>query len=318
MTTKASAPGKVILLGEHAAVYGNPVLVATVDLKCHVSVRKLEEKKIFVESKSEDLNFKISLEYPKIPKIKKEKRELSLVLEAIERIPEFLEEKESGWEINIFSEIPIASGLGSSASLASALVLAMSKELGYELKKKEIANLAWKIEHIIHGKSSGVDPFAVTFGGIMRYKRGDFQRVKVEKYPEITIGNTGIISDTGKVVTKVMELKEKYPKFFDLYLKAMVEIIDYGQKFLEEGNLEKFGEIMNINHGLLSSIGVSSPELDKLVWTAREAGSLGAKLCGAGQGGIMIALGDVSKEIWKAGGKVIKTKISEEGFRIEL
>jgi len=95
-----------------------------------------------------------------------------------------------------------------------------------------------------------------------------------------------------------------------------VDIVDYGHKSLEQGNLEKFGEVMDINHGLLSAIGVSSPELDKLVWAARK-NSRGAKLCGAGRGGIMIALGDASKEIKKAGGKVIKTKISDGGVRIE-
>jgi mevalonate kinase len=73
---------------------------------------------------------------------------------------------------------------------------------------------------------------------------------------------------------------------------------------------------MNINHGLLSSIGVSSPELDRLVWAARKV-SPGAKLCGKGRGGIMIALGDAEKEIREAGGTVIKTKICNDGVRLE-
>ncbi|MCK4491107.1 MAG: hypothetical protein KAU03_00680, partial [Candidatus Altiarchaeales archaeon] len=89
-----------------------------------------------------------------------------------------------------------------------------------------------------------------------------------------------------------------------------------GQRSLEGGDLERFGQVMNINHGLLSSIGVSCPELDKLVWAARKK-SLGAKLCGAGGGGIMLALGDVGGDITKAGGKVIKTRISEHGVRLK-
>ncbi len=310
--TNASAPGKVILLGEHAAVYGNPVLVATVDLRTYVSVKKRNDDKIFVKSKELNLNENFPLS--KIPEMKK-RRELALVLEAIQKINS-LAKKDSGWEISIKSDIPVASGMGSSASLASALVLAMTKELGKNPDKKEIANLAWEIENVIHGKSSGVDPFAVTFGGVLRYKKGDFTRLNLKKYPEITIGNTGIISDTGSVVSDVMKLKEKFPKFFDLYLKTMLEIVDYGQRFLEEGNLENFGAVMNINHGLLSAIGVSHPELEKMVWAARK-NSLGSKLCGAGRGGIMVALGDVSREIENAGGKVIKTKISGEGVRTE-
>jgi mevalonate kinase len=73
---------------------------------------------------------------------------------------------------------------------------------------------------------------------------------------------------------------------------------------------------MNVNHGLLSAIGVSSPELEKLVWAARKV-SFGSKLCGSGRGGIMVAVGDASKEIKAAGGEVIKTKITDEGVRIE-
>jgi len=96
----------------------------------------------------------------------------------------------------------------------------------------------------------------------------------------------------------------------------MKDIVDYGQKFLENGNIEEFGHIMNINHGLLSAIGVSSPELEKLVWAARKK-SLGAKLCGAGRGGIMLALGNVSDEIKEAGGQVLRTRISDDGVRIE-
>jgi mevalonate kinase len=113
-----------------------------------------------------------------------------------------------------------------------------------------------------------------------------------------------------------MKLKESYPEFFSDYLSAMKHVVDYGQKYLEAGDFKKLGEIMNVNHGLLSAIGVSSPELERLVWAARKV-SPGAKLCGSGRGGIMVAVGDAAKEIEAAGGRVIKTKITEEGVRIE-
>ena len=100
------------------------------------------------------------------------------------------------------------------------------------------------------------------------------------------------------------------------YLKAMWGVVDYGQAALEKGDVHMLGGAMNICHGMLCAIGVSSAELDKLVWAARRK-SQGAKLCGSGRGGIMIALGDISKELKKAGGKVIKTEICEEGVRIE-
>ncbi len=309
----ASAPGKVILLGEHAAVYGNPVLVATVNLRTYVTVEESGNKKFKLTNKNLGIkNF--SFRYTDFRKLKKN-RNLLLTIEAIERIGDYIGEK-SCLDIKINSDIPVASGLGSSASMASAMVLAASKELCYNLKKKEIANLAWDIENVIHRKSSGVDPFAVTYGGVIRYKRGNAKRLEIKKYPEITIGNTNISSDTGVVVSDVMELKNNFPEFFSDYLKIMEIIVNNGEKFLKTGDIKKFGAIMNINHGLLSAIGVSSSELESLVWAARRK-SPGAKLCGAGRGGIMVALGDAGREIEKAGGSVIRTRICNEGVRIE-
>lgn len=313
MTTTCSAPGKVILVGEHAAVYGNPVIVAAVDLRTYVQVNVREDELFTLTNRCTNVN-NLCFKFSDLPELKKGWGTV-LTAECINKTFEAIKEKR-GLDILVWSDAPVASGLGSSASASSAMCYAIANELGHKLKKKDVANLAWSIENIVHGKSSGVDPYAVTFGGILRYRKGNFSRIKVKKYPEITIGNTGIKSNTIESVTDVMRLKEKYPKFFSLYLKAMKHLVDYSQRFLEEGELKRFGEVMNINHGLLSAIGVSSPELEKLVWAARKT-SPGAKLCGSGRGGIMIALGDAAAEIKEAGGKVIKTKITDEGVRIE-
>lgn len=313
MTTKTSAPGKVILLGEHAAVYGNPVLVASVDLRTYATVSKRNDERFTLSNRSTGIN---DLEFT-LKDLPRMKREWATVLtaECIEKTFARAGTK-AGLDIEIYSDIPVSSGLGSSASASSALALAILTELGEGLELKEVANLAWSIENVVHGKSSGVDPFAVTFGGIIRYREGKFDRVEVKILPEITVGNTGVRSDTGDVVRDVMNLKNKFPDFFEHYLEIMVHIVDYGQKFLEDGDLEGLGAVMNINHGLLSAIGVSNPELERLVWAARKA-SPGAKLCGAGRGGIMVALGDAEKEIKEAGGTVIKTMITKDGVRID-
>jgi len=316
--TKTSAPGKVILLGEHAAVYGNPVLVAAVDLRTHVSAEKREDNNFIINA--HDLNITgFEFNFSEIPVLKKknEFKNLRLIFDAVEKIYDYINKKKArGLEISIKSEIPVASGLGSSASLSSALVLAVSTELGHNLSREEIAKFAWDIEHCVHGKSSGVDPFSATYGGICRYAKGKIVKLNVKEYPGITIGNTGVVSDTGIVVSDVMKLKEKFPEVFAHLLVIFRELVDEGQVALENGEMERFGELMNINHGLLSAIGVSSGELEKLVWAARKS-SAGAKLCGAGRGGIMLALGDAADDIRNAGGDVIKTKICDEGVRVE-
>jgi mevalonate kinase len=313
MATKASAPGKVILLGEHAAVYGNPVLVASVDLRTYAKVSWRTDENFILTNKSTGVD-KLKFSSSDFPRLKKQWSTM-LTIDCLERAFEIIDEK-TGFDIEIWSDAPVSSGLGSSASAAAALTMALFEEMNQPLKQKEIADIAWKVENLVHGKSSGVDPYAVTFGGVLRYTHGDYVRINAKKCPEITIGNTGVKVDTKEPVTDVMKLKEKYPKFFEDYLSAMVHIVDYGQKYLQEGDVQRLGEIMNINHGLLSSIGVSSPVLDRLVWAARKV-SPGAKLCGKGRGGIMIALGDAEKEIKEAGGTVIKTKICNEGVRVE-
>jgi mevalonate kinase len=313
MTTKSSAPGKVILLGEHAAVYGNPVLVASVDLRTYAKVSQRTDENFILTNKSTGIE-KLKFSSSEFPRLKKQWATM-LTIDCLERALEKIDEK-NGFDIEIWSDAPVSSGLGSSASAAAALTMALFEEMNQPLKQKEIADMAWKAENLVHGKSSGVDPYAVTFGGVLRYTNGDYTRINAKKCPEITIGNTGIKVDTKEPVTDVMKLKERYPKFFENYLAAMVHIVDYGQKFLQEGDVQKLGEVMNINHGLLSSISVSSPELDRLVWAARKV-SPGAKLCGKGRGGIMIALGDAEKQIKEAGGTVIKTKICNEGVRVE-
>lgn len=312
MATTASAPAKVILLGEHAAVYGNPVLVASVDLRTYARVSSRTDNRFSLTNRSTGVD-KLEFSHENFPKLKKQWSTM-LTIECLERAFERIEK--TGCDIEIWSDAPVSSGLGSSASAAAALIMALFEDMGQPLNAKEIADIAWKTEDLVHGKSSGVDPYAVSFGGVLRYAHGDYTRINVKKCPNITIGNTGVKLETKEPVMNVMRLKEKYPEFFKNYLEAMVHIVDYGQKYLQEGDVQKLGEVMNINHGMLSSIGVSGPELDKLVWAARKV-SPGAKLCGKGRGGIMIALGDAEKEIKEAGGTVIKTKICSDGVRIE-
>ncbi|OYT25688.1 MAG: mevalonate kinase [Candidatus Altiarchaeales archaeon ex4484_96] len=314
MGVKASAPGKVILLGEHAAVYGNPVLAATVDLRTYVSVDERADESFILNNESTNV-FNERFTLKDIPELKK-RWETVLLAEAVEKILDYHGVKR-GLEIDVKSKAPISSGLGSSASVSSAMVYAVSRELGFDISLEDTAKLAWDIENIVHGKSSGVDPYCVTYGGLLRYSKGVVSRIPLDEKPEITIGDTGVRSDTREVVLDVMRLKEQLPLFFEQYLKMMVDLVDYGQFFLNEGDVKSFGQVMNVNHGLLSSIGVSSPQLDALVWAAREAGSPGSKLCGAGRGGIMIALGQYSKEIENAGGKVLSTRLCDEGVKLE-
>jgi mevalonate kinase len=227
MATKASAPAKVILLGEHAAVYGNPVLVASVDLRTYASVSWRTDEKFILTNKSTGID-KLKFSFSDFPKLKKQWSTM-LTIDCLERALEMFDEK-TGFDIEIWSEAPVSSGLGSSASAAAALIMALFEEISQPLKQKEIADMAWKVENLVHGKSSGVDPYAVTFGGVLRYTNGDHTRINAKKCPEITIGNTGVKVDTKEPVTDVMKLKERWTAFFNRCFQPRTGEVSMGRK----------------------------------------------------------------------------------------
>jgi mevalonate kinase len=314
--TTASAPAKVILLGEHAAVYKKPVLTVALDRRAYVTVEKREDYETILDAP--DLRIKrYALDLQR-----GENKSISFMAAIVKNVRDYIRD-DSGIDIRIRSDIPIASGLGSSASISAAMVMAISRELGYTLSLKEIANLAWKCEHVVHSKSSGVDPFAVTFGGFCLYQDGRIEKMEVHRFPELIVAHSGVESDTGEVVSAVNTRKNAEPEVFEGILKLVERIVEEGRNSTEAEKWDRLGMLMNINHGLLSAIGVSSPELECLVHAARRAGAVGSKLSGAGCGGVMIALASPSKRqgVEKAlrlkRGKIIRAGITGEGVRLE-
>jgi len=299
----ASAPGKIIILGEHTALYGNPVLVAAVGLRARATV-----------SAGNGVNVKA-------PGIDAPAKRMELGLAMSKKAVELT--GGGGFDITVSSDIPLASGMGSSASIASALAAALRAEKNLPFDKKVIAETAWKCEDVVHTKSSGVDPFAATYGGIMVYTRGSIVELKIKTVPEIVISHTGITSDTGEIVKYVDSKRESNFNSFEDFLKSSKALVLEGKEAVENFDMKRLGRLMNENHKLLSGLGVSCEELESLVKAARGAGAYGAKLCGAGKGGIMVALTnqktktDVSKALSKAGGKIIQTQISKDGVRLE-
>jgi mevalonate kinase len=108
------------------------------------------------------------------------------------------------------------------------------------------------------------------------------------------IGYDGTAGDTGALVAGVRDLKDRYDVAAHT-VESIGDLVRTGQAALEDGDRETIGELMNVNHGLLSALGVSSRTLDEMVWAARNAGALGAKLTGAGGGGCIVALDDTDE-----------------------
>ncbi|PKP57887.1 MAG: mevalonate kinase [Candidatus Altiarchaeales archaeon HGW-Altiarchaeales-1] len=246
---------KILKLGEHAAVYGNPVIAATVNLRTYVDVKIRNDSKFSVK----DMNGMTEIFDNDNVFVNK----FPVVAEGVNKVENYINQK-SGLNVEISSQIPIGKGLGSSASLASALCMATAGELGHNLTIKEVANLSWDIENIIHKKSSGVDPFTVSYGGIIKYTQGNLEKINIGENLDVAIVDTGITMDTGNVVMDVFHLKERNEEIFVEWLNTMKILADDGINFLKNNDYENFAGLMNINHGMLYAIGVSSVELEKL------------------------------------------------------
>lgn len=321
---KASAPAKVILLGEHFVVHGEPAIVLAIDRRATVTVKMRSDQKIFI--KSEDIGisgFFINDQFSPLKGGGEAERKLEPIYAVAREIIQKYHLK-NGVNIEIESSIPIAAGLGSSAAVSVASAAALLSLFDLNKSKDDIFKIAFNAEKIIHGTPSGVDPAISTYGGILWYRKSQpIRRLDIDVDLPLIIGNTKKERSTGELVAKVNTLRRHYPSIIEKIIKAGGEIVKRSVKALREGDLKTLGELMNINHELLCAVGVSCEELENLVHAARNAGALGAKLTGAGGGGCMIALvspekiEDVAEAIDEAGGEVLITRKTDAGVTIE-
>lgn len=279
--SRASAPGKIILFGEHAVVYGRPALaVPVMQVHADVDVADGSRPGVWIHAPDVDLHAELS----SLPSDHPLGAAARLFFSRFGVSPPPL-------EIHIFSSIPVASGLGSGAAVTVALLRALSSALQHPLSAEETNSLAYEIEKLHHGAPSGIDNTVVTYAKPVYFVRGQpVETFKVGAPFTLVIADTGVAAPTRKSVGDVRRLWEadrpRWEKVFD----AVGEIVRTAKEKIENGEWRALGALMDSNHSLLQRLAVSSPELDRLVESAREAGALGAKLSGGGRGGNMIAL----------------------------
>ena len=204
-----------------------------------------------------------------------------------------------GVDLEIDSQIPHGEGLGSSAASCVSTVAALYS-LFTDLDKNLIYETARVMEQNIHSNSSGVDCYVSTFGGIVNFQPDKgFSSIRPKKKFSLLVGTSGIKHSTGKVVSEVSQFRQNNSTVFkELSAKAQV-ICKRAISSMNEGDESELGNLLTENHKLLDLLGVSHPEIEKLIEICLDNGALGAKLTGAGKGGAVIALipKDSSKEI---------------------
>ncbi len=289
----ASAPGKIILFGEHAAVYNRPALAVPVT-QVHVDVEVSDSPRAGVRVNAPGIN--LNAELNSLPADHPIGSVILKLFSPPFSSPYFLAEKmggQRGVEVNIKSTIPVASGLGSGAAVSVALIRALTLHMAHPITNEQVNEIVYEIEKLHHGTPSGIDNTVITYNQPIYFIKGQpIETFKVGRPFTIIIGDTGITAPTKESVgdVRLLWLKDK-TKFEDIF-DAIGQISLIARRSIESGKPEQLGELMDHNHALLQQLTVSSPELDKLVEAARSAGALGAKLSGGGRGGNMIALVD--------------------------
>ena len=279
---EGSAPGKVILFGEHAVVYGRPALAAPV-----CQVRALVEVRAGVPGSgvtlvSHDLDETISL--------RNAAGDHPLALAARLALAR-LELEEPDWQLTIASSIPIASGLGSGAAVSAAIIRAVANAAGQRLEAFAVSELVYEVEKLHHGTPSGIDNTVIAFGQPIYYVRGSApQHFEIAKPFMLAIADTGVRSPTRVSVGAVRQAWQERPEQLEAAFDRIAAIVEAGRTAIIAGKPEALGPLMDENQNELRGLDVSSPLLDSLAAAAKRAGALGAKLSGAGRGGNLIAL----------------------------
>ncbi len=286
---RSSACGKIILLGEHAVVYGRPAIALPIPLAVEALVRKGGSG--------------IDLVIPRWGLEQRVKAGSGQGLSGIlYYILEQLSLDQEDMTIEVIPHVPRAMGLGGSSALAVAIIRSVDAAFSLGLSSERINSLAYECEKAAHGTPSGIDNTIATYGTPLLYQRnatddnasGDadarFDSIKLAEPVPLVIGITGRESLTANTVARVRQAWETHQPRYDGIFDQIATLTRHGVDALKDGHFRELGELMNLCHGYLNALQLSTPELEELVHIARANGALGAKLTGGGGGGSMIAL----------------------------
>lgn len=315
----SSAPAKVILFGEHFVVYNNPAILAAINRRISVVAQLNDKSRVNIKSGENSLSVPIDSNYSYVKSRDNSSISLFPIFKCVEHVFKGKNLVNVGVNLEIESQIPHGEGLGSSAASCVSTVAALYS-LFSDFDKNQIYETARIMEQNIHTNSSGVDCYVSTFGGIVNFEpEKGFSKIRPRKKFTLLIGTSGVKHSTGKVVSQVRQFRKKNPSVFgELSLKAHT-ICKKAISSMNEGNGSELGKLFTENHKLLSTLGVSHPEIEKLIEICLNNGALGAKLTGAGKGGAVIALipNDSSEEILgkigKGPGKWILVEFDYDG-----
>jgi mevalonate kinase len=283
----ARACAKAILCGEHAVVYGRPAIgVPIVNVYTEVQVHEGTGGATIV---AQDLDLAWTLD--ELPP----EQPLGSIIRSTLRALE--EDTAPNLLLTIRSTIPIARGLGSGTAVSTAIVRALADYYDVKLSAAQVSELVFETEKLYHGTPSGVDNTIIAYQQPVYFVKGSApERLKVARSFRLVVADTGVPSQTKVAVLDLRAAWLREPERCEQIFDAIAALVRDARKAVEYGWPERLGALMDANQVHLRSLGVSSPELEGLILTAKNAGASGAKLSGGGRGGCMIALVDDTTE----------------------
>lgn len=309
---EASAPGKIILFGEHAVVYGRPAIAGPVaQVRATATVTPGAPGSGLV-LRLPDIGEQAAVTGASAAQPLAYVAHLTLASLSNEPMPD--------WTITLRSTIPVASGLGSGAAAATAIVRAIALAAGQAISPDQVSALVYESEKFFHGTPSGIDNTVIAYEQPVWFVAGQSpEPFAIGRPLTIVIADTGIACPTRVTVGDVRRGWQAAPTRYEALFDAVGQVAQAARQAIEAGEVDALGLLMDENHRLLQVMGVSSGELDMLCAAARASGALGAKLSGGGRGGNMIALAHsndaqpIAAGLLAAGARRVLTTLVEDG-----
>ncbi len=282
---EATAPGKIILFGEHAVVYGRPAIAVPVtQVQAKAALEPAPTGSGFrIIAADLGRDYTLAEAAPDDP--------LAAIIRAT--LPRLGQSEPPEAPLRVSSTIPLGRGLGSGAAISTAIVRVLAAYFNRPLEPAEVSALVYEVEKLYHGTPSGIDNTVIAFAQPVYFVKGrPIRRMRVSQPLTLVVADTGIVAPTHTVVGDLRRRWQAESERYEGYFDEIEIVVEQARLMIEEGvaALPALGKLMNENQEVLETIGVSSPELGRLVAAARQAGAWGAKLSGAGWGGNMIAL----------------------------
>ncbi|MDZ7315288.1 MAG: mevalonate kinase [candidate division KSB1 bacterium] len=301
---RVSAPGKLMLLGEHAVLHGSHCLVCGVSQRLSIIVTPRQDRRLIIRSALGNYEATLDSVSPS--------PQFRFILAAVNQFPQPLT---TGLELEVHSDFSADVGLGSSAAVTAAVGAALCQLTLKNVERQKVFDFGLQVIRSVQGTGSGADLAASVFGGVLLYRAEPFTCERLDNLYPISVVYSGAKTPTTQVIARVEESRRRFSELFDAIFGIMDKSALWAAEAIRADDWRTFGELLNLNQGLMDAIGVSNARLAQIVYALRaQPGILGAKISGSGLGDCVVGLGDAGVD---CGYEVLPIQMSREGIRID-